>query len=355
MNIKGIQLDTITNSTAITLEHELDTHLKTAQEVFIATAFINQKTVHHLKSYLANRRHETKFLRLLVGLYGRFNSPEILIELIKLQESYKAKCEIRIARNSRFHWKCYLFDSGKKQTSFVGSANFTSSGISKSGELVVRFIESGKGVFANRLRTEFNKIFEMDSESFNISKLPLDEYKRLHRVKGFEENKEDIALSSLLKKPVETKFKVAKTSDNLKVRLVTVYGFLLQATVKTISKYKSQWHDLNYDYFCCDYYSDYKRSSIGDILFYQDKDDNGYWVYTFREVMDKDEIQTADGKYFIAVKKIRGSRSIKQSALEEKLRELKVPVVKRAPFKDKLLTNRQTSELTKLFKINLPN
>ena len=136
----SLKFDIITNSTHTTLESQLDFYFKEAQEVCIATAFINQRAVDHLIQYLQNGKQKTKIVRLLVGLYGRFNSPQILAELLRIQARYSAICKIRIASNERFHWKCYLLDTGKTQISFVGSANFTGSGISESGEMVVRFL-----------------------------------------------------------------------------------------------------------------------------------------------------------------------------------------------------------------------
>jgi len=343
--------DLITNSTNITLESELDFHLQGAQEVCIASAFINQGAVEHLINYLENRKQKTKFLRLLVGLYGRFNSPQILSELMRIQNRYSANCQIRIAVNERFHWKCYLLDTGKKQISFVGSANFTSNGISESGEMVVRVVENEKNGFSKRGRDEFNKIFDNAEESFSILQFPLEKYKSLYKPQPYYESNSDTNLSELLKKPLKPKSAIFKSYKGAKVRLLIQNGYMKVNSVKIVSKYKSEWERLSYDYSCFDSKRNYIKACEADLILYRERNNEGNWAYTFYQVMDKTEISTPDGKYFIAYKKVKGSLTRKQSIIIKKLEELNISVSKRGTAIDRNLTRKQSDELMKDFRI----
>lgn len=345
------KLGLITNSTNVTLESELDGYFRSAQEVCIATAFINKDALKHLISYLENKRNKVRYLRLLVGLYGRFNSPEVLSELMDIQSRYTTTCQIRIARNLRFHWKCYFIDTGVNQVSFIGSANFTTNGISESGEMVTRFVEKKNGAFSHNLRHEFDKLFSDEEESFNILKLPLEEYRDIYQPPPPKSRKSDSKLAALLKKPFKKETAESRSFGEAKARLIIFTGYSSLKTENIIAKYKSKWSRLNYEYTCFGRKSDYDKARNADLLFYQDKNDNDEWTFTFYEVKDSEPIETPDGKYFVAYQKVKGCRVIHISKLENKLKELGVAIKKRGPFKDRNLGSRQLQELLKAFKI----
>src|SRR5690349_12228982 len=100
------KIELIENSGNISLLGEIDSSFSNAKKIDIASAFITEWSVKQLKQYL---KSGNKSIRLLIGLFGRFNKQQDLQSLLKLQKTYAGKFQVCISKNVKFHWKYYSF------------------------------------------------------------------------------------------------------------------------------------------------------------------------------------------------------------------------------------------------------
>lgn len=134
-----------------------------------AVAFITQDMLVPLKVVLADLANQGVWGTIITGDYLGFNDPRVFEELQKIPN-----LKIRIATNTGFHAKGYLFEHGDYQTIVVGSANFTRSALLSNYEWALR-ISSNKQ--ANLTKQFAKKIVLLKQNSFAITSEWLEEYK----------------------------------------------------------------------------------------------------------------------------------------------------------------------------------
>ena len=134
-----------------------------------AVAFITQDMLVPLKVVLADLANQGVSGTIITGDYLGFNNPRVFEELQKIPN-----LKIRIATNTGFHAKGYLFEHGDYQTIVVGSANFTRSALLSNYEWVLK-VSSNKQ--ANLTKQFAKKIALLKQNSFAITSEWLEEYK----------------------------------------------------------------------------------------------------------------------------------------------------------------------------------
>ena len=134
-----------------------------------AVAFITQDMLVPLKVVLADLANQGVSGTIITGDYLGFNDPRVFEELQKIPN-----LKIRIATNTGFHAKGYLFEHGDYQTIVVGSANFTRSALLSNYEWALR-VSSNKQ--ANLTKQFAKKIVLLKQNSFAITSEWLEEYK----------------------------------------------------------------------------------------------------------------------------------------------------------------------------------
>lgn len=134
-----------------------------------AVAFITQDMLVPLKVALADLANQGVSGTIITGDYLGFNDPRVFEELQKIPN-----LKIRIATNTGFHAKGYLFEHGDYQTIVVGSANFTRSALLSNYEWVLK-VSSNKQ--ANLTKQFAKKIALLKQNSFAITSEWLEEYK----------------------------------------------------------------------------------------------------------------------------------------------------------------------------------
>src|SRR5205814_7364435 len=131
-----MKLEHLTNNSATNLHSELSSVLMKANESSIATAFINDEAIELIAASL--KKNKKLQGRILIGLYNFFNKKKDLEALLQLVNSNPARLQVHISLDKCFHWKYYRFVAGQKQIFYIGSANFTTSGMADNRELVVK-------------------------------------------------------------------------------------------------------------------------------------------------------------------------------------------------------------------------
>ncbi len=136
-----MKVSVIDNEFVATMDRELRTGFGLGGSAKCATAFLTEASVQFLDRVLSDvrKRKRDLHIQLVVGLYLRFTSPNVLRRLLTLQHANADQLEIKVARNESFHWKLYLFKSHDGRTTcYVGSSNLTIDGLEKNGELNVK-------------------------------------------------------------------------------------------------------------------------------------------------------------------------------------------------------------------------
>lgn len=134
-----------------------------------AVAFITQDMLVPLKVVLADLANQGVSGTIITGDYLGFNDPRVFEELQKIPN-----LKIRIATNTGFHAKGYLFEHGDYQTIVVGSANFTRSALLSNYEWALK-VSSNKQ--ANLTKQFAKKIALLKQNSFAITSEWLEKYK----------------------------------------------------------------------------------------------------------------------------------------------------------------------------------
>jgi len=122
---RPMRLDVIDNSGATSMIAELRKELGACRSARMATASLTRGGIEFIEEAVSDSSGNLR-VRLLVGLYNGHTEAAALRGLLGLQRRYGQYIEIRIARNERFHWKTYLFESRGRAVAFVAfsSINF---------------------------------------------------------------------------------------------------------------------------------------------------------------------------------------------------------------------------------------
>lgn len=340
-----MKIEFINNTGVTNLGIELESQAKNCLHFNIATVFITKEAINVINIFLKNNRNSVRTGRLIIGLYNRFNSKEIISELQRLSKSSRGKLLVKISKTEKFHWKYYDFQGVKNRCVYNGSANFTDAGMYQVGELQTKITLTKAD---KKLNENCDQLYASEWENaLDIGDFPVDKYNAFIWPKGMI-GKLDPAIRKLLtSKPAET-----ITKDLVPVRLIKIYGFLLQSTVTQISLNQSHWDKNKWMYFVCGSRREYNNFSLNDCLFAINKEGK---TYTFELIIVKGkcEAKTKDGNYFIAYVSTTRMRKETQ-VLKTTLYDIGINYSKRGDL-DKKLTKSQSAAIKNIFKLGNKN
>ena len=135
-----------------------------------AVAFITQDMLVPLKVVLADLAQKNVSGTLITGNYLNFNNPKVFEELKKIPN-----LEIKVATESGFHAKGYLFEHKDYQTMVIGSANFTRAALLTNYEWALKISSKTQ---ADLTRQMAQKLAELEKNSFVLTNEWLAEYKK---------------------------------------------------------------------------------------------------------------------------------------------------------------------------------
>jgi HKD family nuclease len=313
-----MQVDLISNKGVTNVGQLLEEDFEKCTHFDIAVAFITEHSLELLNLYLKKNKYKGRHGRLLIGVYKSFNSKEILYQLSKLDP----KIEVKISTNPRFHWKYYRFEFVRKQHVYIGSANFTKDGLESTGEIVCKLQLSASEQSSSKV---YKKIFDEEWEdSKPIKEFPISKYKQAPSVaKNFKQASE---VQKFFAKKELAKSKV--NSDIQRVELIV--GELTKATVKIISKNQSHWDKNNWGYFTCSGKAEYDYYSKVTNIFIIERN-KGEYYFSKAEKTGECNINTPDGRYFIAYKQVGRARKITKER-REKLESLGIKYFRKSYF-----------------------
>lgn len=231
---------------------EIDHSLKWAHKAEIASAFVTLKALRHLEHALAEAQKKKRSfkVRLLVGLYQCFTSPEALVKVLRLQKAFPGRLYVRVARNKRFHWKLYIFQKANVKRIYVGSANLTDDGLHSSGELSIKLTGKAGEIASDVLSIEFDSIWQ--DHAFSLSPDIVRKYKKVKRP-SITPAVGDDAIARLLENAEKTTTRSELTTLVSKPRVVFVDENLKEETIEIVGA-ETEWEKENWDYM-----SNYKK------------------------------------------------------------------------------------------------
>lgn len=301
----SLQVELIENKGPNNLRDELQRSLKWALKVNMAVAFINKKglrlVLDDIKRVLSRTRSRVRILTRISK--DAFNEPSALRLLLDLSEDYEGRAEIRIAKlGEHFHEKMYLFSNNVLLRFFVGSSNLTEEGLISEGEMNVK-------ISCNQM----NNIAKLAIENFEahwndadeLTKEIVDSYASFYlhvRSTGLDKRGKRLwyEVSRLCRKRRPKKVSIP---PERKTWLDCIEGFVSKRTERIIEEY-TNWD--NFRWYTCGLQS-FRKCNRNDILVLADYAPKTKKL-SANYIRDKTSIRTPDGKYFIAFKRIRGSK-----------------------------------------------
>lgn len=147
--------------------------LRSCEHFFLSVAFITSGGVSSLFGTLLDLEAKGIQGKILVSEYLNFTEPEALRKLLQL-----SNIELKIARESDFHSKGFLFTHDSYYTIIIGSSNITHGALTKNKEWNLKVTAHKDSELFKLTITEFDKVF---SSAFPVSEEYLTKYAFVHQ------------------------------------------------------------------------------------------------------------------------------------------------------------------------------
>ena len=265
-----------------------------AEIVYIASAFIDDFSIHFIKEILALPKHKTSHIKFLTGLFGRFNRKKNLLELQQINKN--PHIEIRISDKPNFHWKYYSFKHKSRFTFLIGTANFTKNGFNSDGEFLLHFVEDVKSYSDSQLYSMFSNEFE---NATNIKDVNLASYVERRNVIDLPGDKKVLGLLKNIKSKKKIKIEPEKLCRILKFQLL-----LSHKVEKQLYEQKSIWEKNDWEIFAFDKEAHYNAALEAKYILNIYKSNQKYNM-ELCEIKEDDFLPIGDDHYFIATKPIK--------------------------------------------------
>jgi len=129
--------------------------LRTCESFFLSVAFITTGGVASLFGTLLDLQSKGIKGKILVSEYLNFTEPEALRKILQL-----TNVELKIARNSDFHSKGFMFTHKSYYTIIIGSSNITHGALTKNKEWNLKVTAHKDSELFKNTILEFNNVFE---------------------------------------------------------------------------------------------------------------------------------------------------------------------------------------------------
>lgn len=196
-----MKLEHITNSGPYNFYSAIEGELLSCTSFSFAVSFISKEGTELIEKTLLKNKNLTNG-QLLISAFNYFNEVSVLQKLQQLSKRYSSKLQIHISLNKTFHWKYYKLSKAATELLFVGSANFTTGGLSENGEIMVRMASkktSSKSEF-DSLNKSFIKEWDFSKP---IMEFPLEHYPQKVRAATLPTPKKLLIFSELLIKKLK--------------------------------------------------------------------------------------------------------------------------------------------------------
>ena len=146
--------------------------LKSCESFFLSVAFITSGGVASLFGILLDLQLKGIKGKILVSEYLNFTEPEALRKLMQLDN-----VELRIARETDFHSKGFMFTHRSYYTIIIGSSNLTHGALTKNKEWNLKVTAHKDSELFELTISEFNKVFD---SAFEVNNEYLTKYTFVH-------------------------------------------------------------------------------------------------------------------------------------------------------------------------------
>lgn len=155
---KRLQPKLIANQPGNSMSMALEQELRGAEAFQISVAFVTVAAVDLIREALTGSGNRDSRRGVIVTSdYLGFNAPEVFVDLMQLREY---GIETRVYRGPGFHPKGYVFKYSRAVTAILGSANLTTSAITKNVEWNIRVAAMHESTLALELEQAFGEQLE---------------------------------------------------------------------------------------------------------------------------------------------------------------------------------------------------
>jgi superfamily II DNA or RNA helicase/HKD family nuclease len=197
----------VNNGKGNTVAAALREQLQQCDSFWFSVAFVTTSGVACLKQELIELESKNIKSRILVSQYLDFTQPEALKQLLKF-----SNIELRIATDSDFHAKGYLFSRNEVQNLIIGSSNFTSKALMTNKEWNLKVACGKQSSLFERAVAEFETEF---NKSTLVTPEFIDEYQVLYSHKQSLNNRFHTATARLHSKVIEPNVMQVEAIENL--------------------------------------------------------------------------------------------------------------------------------------------
>lgn len=188
---------------AITIREQL----QECDRFWFSVAFITTSGLACLKQELIELERKGIPGKILTSQYLNFTQPEALKELLKF-----SNIEVRIAVDSNFHAKGYLFNKSNIYNLVIGSSNCTANALMRNKEWNLKVSSSMNGAISTLAMDEFNAEFERAKP---VTRQFIDNYKKIYDQQKWLSTKLHKESQTLLRKTVTPNKMQEKALRNL--------------------------------------------------------------------------------------------------------------------------------------------
>lgn len=152
---KQIGPDILTNTEDESIWLTLKQELLNCSSFTWAVAFITQDMLVPLKVLMSDLEKQGINGTIITSTYLNFNDPKVFLELQKIKN-----LNVKIADQSGFHAKVYLFNHQDYQTLIIGSANFTRAALLSNYELSLKLSSRNNSAITTKLKKQIDKLIK---------------------------------------------------------------------------------------------------------------------------------------------------------------------------------------------------
>jgi HKD family nuclease len=295
-------IDVVDNRGVTSMAAELETCFRKFRVARLATASLTREGLIELQRALSTGG-KSLTIKLLVGLFNGHTEAAALRRLLSLQKQAGGTLEVQIAKNSRFHWKVYIFSGHRRLVAYVGSSNLTGDGLATEGEFNLRISGTNRDRCLVNITDTFDRSWRKDtipldqkiSESFaSMSRRSIDLAKQI-----------DPQIRRLLRRVPRPVRNGTTKSKNDTFCYTFVDEFTKDSTNREVRR-KTRWESSGWNWMVFSSKAEHDRLIDAGSFYLGEIRRNGGSL-SLNDVRDDDEFKTEDGRLFVAYQKRKGS------------------------------------------------
>jgi len=340
-------IEVVDNHGVTNMSAELTRRLNNCTTARLATASLTKDGLTAIENALSLEPRRLN-VKLLVGLYNGYTEAAALRKLLTLQKRSGGCLEVKIARNSHFHWKVYLFSDEGRSAAYVGSSNLTGDGLGAEGEFNLRLSGAMGDRALRNIADKFDRTWRKDS-------VPLTQWISDHFAPVSQQSRKSLRLiDPKIRKLLRRVHAPQPHGQRRGTDHASVFSYVKESTKRSTNNDvsdKTSWDAKRWEWMVFPTRAERDRlRNAGSFYLAQDHRLGGR--IALNDVCDEDEFGTEDGRFFIAYRKRRGSvaRVINKRSLKL-LRDGGLIARKDDLWRNRTLGNAYQALLNKMLKV----